>query len=89
MYKCAFKELIGIPCPGCGITRALLSLICLDFKSALQYNPMIYCYIVSVVIYVILKNKSERKLDWLLWFNVILSIVVWLYRLVTGGLNML
>lgn len=89
MYKCVFKELIGIPCPGCGITRALLSLILLDFKSAFEYNPMIYCYIISVVIYVVLKNKSERTLDWLLWFNVALSIVVWLYRLVTGGLNML
>lgn len=39
---CFFMSLFGIPCPGCGITRACLSLLHLDFAGAVRYNPMVF-----------------------------------------------
>ena len=39
---CVFLKIFGIPCPGCGMTRAFLSLLKPDFYSAAKYNILIY-----------------------------------------------
>jgi hypothetical protein len=36
---CIVKSVTGIPCPACGSTRSVLSLIHGDLESALYYNP--------------------------------------------------
>jgi len=36
---CPFKALTGIPCPGCGMTRAFLALAEFDFVGASHLNP--------------------------------------------------
>jgi hypothetical protein len=38
---CLFKNIVGIECWGCGITRALVSAIQFDFLSAWLYNKLI------------------------------------------------
>lgn len=38
---CLFKNLFGRECPGCGITRAVVSAVQLDFKEAYYYNKLI------------------------------------------------
>jgi len=35
---CIIKTLLGIPCPGCGMTRAFLYIGHLDFRSAWELN---------------------------------------------------
>ena len=37
-FKCIFKLLIGISCPGVGLTRGFRSIIILDFITASKYN---------------------------------------------------
>ena len=51
--SCVFLEFLKIPCPGCGMTRAFLSLIKLDFYSAVRYNICIFFmpYIFSYVFF--------------------------------------
>ena len=59
---CIFHEITGFYCPGCGITRAIESVISLNFYQAFRYNMLvtlllpffvvcvvdeIYCYIVD------------------------------------------
>lgn len=36
---CLIHNLFGRACPGCGMTRALFSLLHLDFAAAWSYNP--------------------------------------------------
>jgi hypothetical protein len=36
---CLWRALFGVPCPGCGMTRALLSLACGDLRAAWRFNP--------------------------------------------------
>lgn len=38
---CIFNKLTGLKCPGCGMTRGLVSLLRLDFAVALRYNAFI------------------------------------------------
>ena len=37
---CPIKFLTGISCPGCGMTRAWLSALSLNFQQALAYHPL-------------------------------------------------
>ena len=37
---CPIRYALGIPCPGCGITRALLSAVTFNFGIAFTYHPL-------------------------------------------------
>ena len=36
---CLWRAVVGVPCPGCGMTRAFVALACGDFHSAWRLNP--------------------------------------------------
>lgn len=58
---CLIKNITGIPCPGCGLTRSGLSLVQLNFKDVFYYNPMIFLVIFSVII-VFFRKSGTKKL---------------------------
>lgn len=37
---CVFRRVTGVPCPGCGMTRAHLVALSLDFGRAFYYHPL-------------------------------------------------
>ena len=39
---CPILHFLGIPCPGCGMTRALLSALRLDFGAAFSHHAMFW-----------------------------------------------
>lgn len=41
-FGCIFQRYFQIPCPGCGMTRAIRSVLHLDFKTAFYYHPMVF-----------------------------------------------
>ena len=51
---CIFYELTGLKCPGCGITRMLISIAKLDFLSAFTYNPFLFITGPIVILYIFL-----------------------------------
>lgn len=40
LVGCPIKKITGIPCPGCGMTRACLHALKLDFKGMLFWHPL-------------------------------------------------
>jgi hypothetical protein len=48
--RCPSHEFLGLDCPGCGITRATVSLLKLQFGTAVRYNPLIL-FVAPYVIY--------------------------------------
>ena len=40
---CVFHEITGLDCPGCGVSRMLVSLARLDFRAAFEYNAVLLC----------------------------------------------
>ena len=42
---CPLNRLTGLKCPGCGVTRMILRILHLDFKTAFFYNPAIFCLV--------------------------------------------
>ena len=39
---CPLLRVFSIPCPGCGMTRACLRLVMLDFAGAWYYHPLVF-----------------------------------------------
>lgn len=39
---CVFYEITGLLCPGCGITRMMMSVAKLDFATAYSYNKFVF-----------------------------------------------
>lgn len=50
---CPFKNIFGISCFGCGMTRGFISILELDFKSAFKYNVLSVPIFICTVIYCI------------------------------------
>lgn len=42
MPMCPTAAIFGIPCPGCGLTRATLALFHGDLGGALRYHPLVF-----------------------------------------------
>ena len=58
---CPSKVFLGIPCPGCGITRACLSALQFDFIAAFEYNPLWVTLPFALIAYVVLSVKDKDK----------------------------
>lgn len=57
---CPILWITGISCAGCGMTRAWISLLHLDFKAAFHYHPLFWLPAIMVVVY-FLKNKLPKR----------------------------
>lgn len=79
---CPIKFVTGISCPGCGMTRAWLSLLRLDFGAALHYHPLFALPPVALFFYLI-KSKINIKIYKIIMLTMIIAfITMYLYRLI-------
>ena len=85
---CMFKRFTGYPCPTCGTTRGIISLLHCKFIEAWHYNPLVFSIGIIVVIHLIIKlffarkikislTKKERKFAWLL--AIVIFLANWAY----------
>lgn len=82
---CPFRYVLGICCPGCGMTRAALSLIKLDFAAALHYHPLIFIMPLCAAAFLLRKKIPARIYDALTILVIIVFVAVYAYRLATGN----
>lgn len=52
---CLIHKVTGLYCPGCGITRMLISLFRFDFYQAFRYNPLLFIMLILTILYQIIK----------------------------------
>lgn len=50
---CAFYGFLGIPCPGCGMTRSIGHLLHFDIKHAVMYHPFSVVLLPLMIIYLL------------------------------------
>lgn len=79
---CLIKELTGVSCPGCGMTRATMALVKLDFAAAVYYHPLVF-FLPPVVtgLIVFRVRKMQRSLRVLIAASAVLLLVVYFYRM--------
>ncbi len=85
---CIFYELTGLKCPGCGVTRMIVSVARLDFAAAFGYNPFLFItgpllliYLAfSEAKYVLSGNTRMGKWVMFIWAELILAIIYGVLR---------
>ena len=95
---CAFRNTTGLPCPGCGMTRAFIHVTHLDFPAAFHVSPLGTVFAVGAVlaaIYAVLRHtRLEKGFDVELSRNerrvaiagaLVVGAANWAYLLVTGA----
>lgn len=74
---CMFRSIFGIYCPGCGGTRAFISLIHGDFISAIYYHPfVVYAFPIILVFYISqsLRYITDDKIHGMRFRNIYIYI---------------
>ena len=78
---CVSKLVFGVPCPGCGMTRAYVSLLKLNIHDAFFYHPLFF--LISIILIVITRHKkinfSQQRI--FLYSIVAMFIIVWVIRM--------
>jgi hypothetical protein len=81
---CAFRGLMGIPCPGCGGTRAILHLAKGDISGCIELNPsapLIFLCLLNEI-RVCYFNRGNKKLAGILLFiSVAISLILYVVRM--------
>ena len=79
---CPIKYIIKAPCPTCGMTRAMMSLIQLDFRGYVEYNVMAF-FMMTTVMLLVHRNvlKKRRWIDWYSMLVLALNMLVYFIRI--------
>ena len=83
-YICPFFRLFHIPCPGCGMTRAYISLLRFDFQGAFQNHALFPIPAIWAIYYLCgkhFKAKPSTELFWLI-VSALLFIIRWITILI-------
>lgn len=78
---CPIRFLTGISCLGCGMTRAWLAVLRLDWKGAFYYHPAFWLPPLILLVY-LLKNKINIKFYKIFMFtSILLFVIIYFVRL--------
>jgi len=87
-FPCAVNKVFGIYCPGCGLTRAGVAMLQLEFYQAFRYNafsliliPLIFIVVIGFIWeYVFDKSSFIAKVPAAFW--IVLFSCVFIYGIV-------
>ena len=80
---CPIRYVTGIPCAGCGMTRAWFSFLKGDIAGAFHYHPLFYFPVVFIVIWILRKNEKISSFVYraILVMGVLIFIAAYMIRL--------
>ena len=68
---CPIRRITGYPCFGCGMTRAVISLLKLDFSAAFQYHAMVWSVPLLYLLFLVDGKLFRRQ-----WMNILLYVLL-------------
>ena len=81
---CPIKYVTGISCAGCGMSRAWLSVLRLDFRQAFYYHPLFWMVPAAAVVYLQRRRMNRRAFLALMYGMAAAFLAVYLYRMFLG-----
>jgi Protein of unknown function (DUF2752) len=76
---CPLKTVTGIPCPFCGMTRGVTSLVHGDFAHALLMNPASFLAVALAVL--LLVQWKTKKVVIPVWVIAVVMAVMWSWQI--------
>lgn len=84
LVGCPIRLLTGISCAGCGMTRACLCALRLDFRQAFYFHPLYPLVPVGAALWLCRKKLSRAVLHGCMYAMVGVFAIVYVYRLFLG-----
>ena len=83
---CLFQDLFSIPCPTCGMTRAIQRMLALDFQGAFLTQPLVLLAPLFILCAILLLKQggSAAKGRVLVSSAVVILAVNWIYLIVVN-----
>jgi hypothetical protein len=78
---CPIKFLTGVSCAGCGMTRAWISLIHLDFERAFYYHPLFLFPLIYVFLLLFRHKISYKVFKFLLFGGIVIFTTIYIFRI--------
>lgn len=82
---CPILRYTGIPCFGCGMTRACICFVQGKWAEAFYYHPMVYLMPFCVAVLFRMERFSGRQVKWIAGAVVFLFLITYVYRLFDPG----
>ncbi len=77
--NCLVKNLTGMPCPTCGMTRAFKSVIRFDFESAFEWHPLFWMIPFLAIVVILRKHPHYKKFNSTVFWVVVSLIFISVY----------
>ncbi len=79
---CPIKYLTGISCAGCGMSRALISAVTLNFAEAFAYHPLWVTVLPAAIAFAILGANGKKRASMILLVSLaVLFFATWIIRI--------
>ncbi len=81
---CPIRFATGVPCPTCGITRAVISLLRFDFATSFYYLPTAVPLIVSMLMLIhrdVYKAFKSKVANFFIGLTLAATLIIYCYRL--------
>jgi len=81
---CLIKRLTGFPCPGCGMTRALIEFVKGNLSGAFEWHPLFWLVpiFIAAIFFYVKKPAKWNKIS--LYAIAFLFVAVYVVRLLNG-----
>ena len=85
--SCTLRSITGLPCPGCGLTRALIAALRGDLAAALQLHPLFWLapLVLPAVLYCLAFNPALLSARWVRIAWIVLAalfVAVYIIRMI-------
>ncbi len=66
-WPCVFRHGLGLPCPGCGLSRAIAALLQGEWDTALAFHAFAPLILAGLILIVWASFLPERQRSWLIY----------------------
>ncbi len=67
---CPFRICTGQACPGCGLSRSVVSLVKGDLAESWRYHPLLIPFMVQIVVVSLMRRAGVS----MVWYNTLLAV---------------
>lgn len=78
---CPIKYVTGISCLGCGMTRAWISVLHLDFKGAFYYHPGFLLPLAALIL-IFLKSQYVKNINFYKFYKISMFTIIMLFVII-------